>query len=283
MALARYDRSLPRPPRRPLMARRGRLLGICLLLLGSIVLSLPARQARAGQAASSGQRGLPEKPANLKVLPADTSTRQLVAVMRSFSRALGVRCVHCHVGEDGADLSSVDFASDERPAKRKARVMMRMVRAINEQYLAELDRIGADGTQRLEVNCATCHHGQPRPLTLQQVLLQAHAEGGLPELFATYERLRQRYYGSWTYDFGEDTLVSVAGRLAATGAFDDALAVLQRNLELFPGSVTTLATQGQVHERAGDPEAARAAYRACLEANPQMRWCAQQLQRLQGS
>ena len=73
----------------------------------------------------------PEEPENLKVLPAEVKGARLGGVMRGFASALGVRCEHCHVGE-GPDLAKFDFPSDEKAAKRKARVMFKMVQQINE-------------------------------------------------------------------------------------------------------------------------------------------------------
>lgn len=40
--------------------------------------------------------------------------------MRGFTRALGLRCSHCHVGEEGAPLATYDFAADEKPLKARA-------------------------------------------------------------------------------------------------------------------------------------------------------------------
>lgn len=48
-----------------------------------------------GPGPASGQ--IPDEFKNLKVLPKDISKRDLTTVMRSFSHALGVRCVECHV------------------------------------------------------------------------------------------------------------------------------------------------------------------------------------------
>ncbi len=39
----------------------------------------------------------PEKPQNLQVLPKDWPGSRLRAPMTGFTRALGVRCSHCHV------------------------------------------------------------------------------------------------------------------------------------------------------------------------------------------
>ncbi len=105
----------------------------------------------------------PEEFTNLQILPEDIEPRQLTNMMRGFAMGLGVRCEHCHVGEPGQPLSSFDFASDDRETKMKAREMMRMVSAVNSEYLAQL---GERSEPPLEVQCATCHHGQSLPQTL---------------------------------------------------------------------------------------------------------------------
>src|SRR5262245_296670 len=89
--------------------------------------------------------------------------RDVINVMRGFTGALGVRCQFCHVGQEGQDLSTFDFASDDKPTKLKARVMIQMVQAITQQYLSQLH----DREQPpLDVGCMTCHRGVmlPRPL-----------------------------------------------------------------------------------------------------------------------
>lgn len=80
----------------------------------------------------------PTKLQNLKVFPKDIAVRALIDTMAGFTRALGVRCTYCHVGEEGQPLSTFDFASDEKPTKTKAREMLRMVGAINTDYLTKL-------------------------------------------------------------------------------------------------------------------------------------------------
>ena len=60
------------------------------------------------------------------MLPADASRAEVVRVMRGFASALGVRCNHCHVGENSANLDNYDFAADTKAPKRAARAMMQM-------------------------------------------------------------------------------------------------------------------------------------------------------------
>src|SRR5690348_15362374 len=55
----------------------------------------------------------PDSLVNVKVIPKGTSPIQVVGQMRNFAVGLGVRCVFCHVGEDGP-LDKIDFVSDQK-------------------------------------------------------------------------------------------------------------------------------------------------------------------------
>lgn len=41
----------------------------------------------------------PDAFTNLQVLPKDITQSELIDLMAGFTRALGVRCTHCHVGD----------------------------------------------------------------------------------------------------------------------------------------------------------------------------------------
>jgi len=92
----------------------------------------------AGALAQQGpRRGPPlEKPTNLQVLPKDISTQDLLKTMHGFTVDLGVRCTFCHA--EDPQTHRINFALDTKPEKNTARVMIRMTRAINTQYLATL-------------------------------------------------------------------------------------------------------------------------------------------------
>jgi hypothetical protein len=107
----------------------------------------------------------PPPPSNLQILARDISARALVGTMRGFTQGLGVRCQHCHVykGDDPDDLFAFDFASDEKGAKRTARVMLRMVTTINTDLLRGVGEPSPAGEAK--VTCHTCHRGETRPLT----------------------------------------------------------------------------------------------------------------------
>ena len=96
---------------------------------------------------------------NLKVFPQDIPQPQLVSNMKFFAQSLGVRCVHCHVGEEGKPLSTFDFASDAKKEKQIARKMLNMVHRINSEDF------GIKDPKDVKVTCYTCHRGATKPLT----------------------------------------------------------------------------------------------------------------------
>jgi len=175
----------------------------------------------------------PDSFTNLKVLPKTIPANELVALMGSFTRALGVRCTFCHVGREDQALNDYDFPSDEKPTKRKAREMLRMVKAINEQYLANLE-VRLDPPVRVE--CFTCHRGVREPRTLQDILVTAYRTVGFDSTVATYRALRERYYGRAVYDFSEVALTQVAGAAATAGKPEDAARFTAMNVDVNPAS-----------------------------------------------
>ncbi len=173
----------------------------------------------------------PDSFTNLRVLPEDIETRALINTMRGFADALGVRCQYCHVGEAGAPLSTFDFPSDEKETKLKARVMLRMLGHINNEHLEDLP---SRGDPPVAVECATCHRGQPRPRMIDDVLLEAYEGGGIDSMVANYRELRQRYFGSHTFDFRWFILRNLARQIASQGNRADAVQLGALNLEFFP-------------------------------------------------
>ncbi len=79
------------------------VLFLILILVGTILFSRSVQAQRFSW---------PDKAENLKALPEDTNADQLSDIMRSFTRSLGVRCSHCHVGNEGESLATYDFVSD---------------------------------------------------------------------------------------------------------------------------------------------------------------------------
>jgi hypothetical protein len=114
-----------------------------------------------GLSVASAQTPPTGQPAfkNLKVFPQDITRDQLLSNMKFFAQSLGVRCTHCHVGEEGKPLSTYDFASDAKPTKLRARKMLAMVHRINSEDF------GVINFANVKVTCFTCHRGSTKPLT----------------------------------------------------------------------------------------------------------------------
>ncbi len=217
--------------------------------------------------ASPAAAQIPTEFKNLKVLPKDIAQRDLIDQMRGFAMGLGVRCHHCHVGEPGASLEGYDFASDEKQAKKTARVMLQMVGEINGKLLPQM---GKEQAELIQVNCATCHHGQARPQTLEAVLTETFKKDGLEAATAKYRELREKYYGSYTFDFSEYRLLTVAEQLGGAGHLDAAHGVLELNREFYPESGMTHLGLGQYHQQKGDKEQAIRHYKKAAELSPEM-------------
>lgn len=139
-------------------------------------------------ASAAGQ--IPDKFENLQVLPKTISKKDLVAAMVNISLATGLRCENCHVGEGGPELKNMTYPADDKETKRTARIMLRMVQAINQDYITNLGR-----ESPIKVECATCHHGVSRPQTLQALLAETLDRKGLTAAVAQYRDLRKDYYG----------------------------------------------------------------------------------------
>ena len=207
----------------------------------------------------------PDHPKNLKVLPMDIPVRALLDTMRSFTGALGVRCNFCHVGKEGEPLTSYDFAADDKPEKAKARVMMRMVKAIDGEYLTQLP---SRSQPAVAVTCATCHRGVSVPYPLDQVILTAYDSGGVDSAEARYTALRERYYGRSSYDFSDAALAAVSQSLMSRGRAADAATLSALNTKVSPNSGFAFRQAADAQLAAGDTAAAVASLQRALSINP---------------
>jgi hypothetical protein len=203
----------------------------------------------------------PDSFINLKVLPKDIPQRQLIDLMRGFTGALGVRCPYCHVGREGMPLDSFDFASDRKRTKRTARIMLQMVRRIDDSTLTQIPE---RPSPNVEVTCFTCHRGVNRPMPLQDVLRAALDAGGLDSATRAYRQLRTAYYGRAAYDFGEGTLSELAIDLARSRRLNDAVGLLDINAEFFSLSPGVPFARGEAYLAAGDTASAVTWYQKAL-------------------
>lgn len=205
-------------------------------------------------------------PENLKVLPKDISSDDLSATMRGFAMGLGVRCETCHVGEPNTPLHTFDFASDEKAMKQKARLMIKMVDEINGELVPRLDDV--EKAMRVSVRCMTCHRGRPQPQMIEDVMDHQLAENGVEAAVSEYEKLREKYYGSHSYDFSEYVLPMYTQGLVATDQSDAAIAIAEVNAKYFPESYYTAFVLGNLYAAAGHTELAIENYSRSIELNP---------------
>lgn len=157
-----------------------------LLLAAAIVLPLvaqPAFSAVHGQQAGTStspedhaHRPLP-KPVNLKVLPKDIAPEDLRQIMHGYAGALGVKCSFCH--ERNPQTHKMDFASDAKPDKATARLMIRMTQTINENYLVKVNDPDATAEDK-HVTCGTCHRGHHMPEHFVPPPEEHHEHPGTP-------------------------------------------------------------------------------------------------------
>lgn len=221
----------------------------------------------------------PEKPKNLKVLPKDWSGSRLRPVMIGFTRALGVRCSYCHKGEEGKPLSTFDFVSDENPNKKRAREMYRMLGEIDEH----LKKIEPSGDKRVNMWCHTCHHGRPRPMTLDEELGEQYQKKGLQAALDDYADLRKKYYGRAAFDFGEGSLNVFGYTLLESNDTSGAIQVFKLNAEVFPDSSNVWDSLAQGYLKAGDAKKAEENYEKALRLDPANQSAKDALKKIKGS
>lgn len=139
---------------------QSRLFGVFVASL-TLAVSTPflLGQDSAPQGQQRPRRPLP-KPTNLQVLPKDIQPEQLIHIMRGVAGSLGVECNFCHV--PGPKPREMNFASDDKPEKATARIMMRMTQAMNDQYMSQIHDPDATPEDK-QVTCGTCHRGHKMP------------------------------------------------------------------------------------------------------------------------
>jgi hypothetical protein len=219
------------------------------------------------------------------VWPKNTPYAQVMQKMNAFNESLGVESTYCHVQGAGG---RIDFASDEKREKRVARQMILLRDSINVMMGAIVGKPagagptagpGASGAP-VRVLCRSCHRGLPIPRAITDVVGEAAASGGAAAGLAKYSELRARYYGGQEYDFGENSLLTMAQRAMAAKNPDDAIAYLQENLKYFPKSARTYQALAQAQNAKGDRQAAIRNLERAVELDPKSTQARNQLQQL---
>jgi tetratricopeptide (TPR) repeat protein len=215
--------------------------------------------------AAAARAQFPDKFTNLQVLPKEIASKDLMWTMRGFCFSLGVRCEYCHAGKN--------FASDEFKNKNTARNMLRMVAAINRDYIPK--------ESSARVDCVTCHHGLSRPRTLQAVLLEEMQKSDISSAIALYRKLRKESYGNGQYDFSETSLNLLSEALVHGGKPKEAAAFMELNLEVNnPLSNWAYSDLALAHLANGESQKAEADFSKILEADPQNSWAKGELEKL---
>jgi Photosynthetic reaction centre cytochrome C subunit len=146
------------------------------IAIAVLILGCTGTTATTGAAPQAAPQATSAAGRNLQVLPRNLSRDELIAIMRTFTRGLGVRCNHCHVVTATTPKEELDFVSDAKEEKRVARVMIQMTQQINTQWLERVEQAeghheevpaagaaGAGAIAQWRVHCWTCHRGKTEP------------------------------------------------------------------------------------------------------------------------
>ncbi|NIR48849.1 c-type cytochrome [candidate division KSB1 bacterium] len=221
----------------------------------------------------------PDKPENVKVLPKDISKQELRRTMFQFATGLGVRCSHCHVAEDVSDLSTYDFASDEKQTKRMARIMMKLVETINNKELAKL---GEHRNPAIEVACMTCHRGYKKPQSLESVLSEVIAEEGVRAAIQKYHELHEKYADGQAFDFGPNPLNRLGYQLLGKNKIEEAIEIFKLNVQMHPDAWNPNDSLAEAYMKSGNHRLAVIFYNKSLELNPDNQNAIRMLDKLSG-
>jgi len=196
----------------------------------------------------------------LGVVEAQETPRPPVPDMQQIAAALGVTCEYCHA-QAGSGAPGAALTASGMPRFDVAREMIAMTAEINA-------RVQSTAGKTARVECVTCHRGVAIPRQLRDIVLQAAVQKGPDAAVTLYRDLRAQYYGRQAYDFGEQTLVEAADRLAQ-GRPDAAIALANLNIEFHPQSVRSFLVRGIAQSRRADTtEDAVASFRKVLELDP---------------
>ena len=103
---------------------------------------------------------------------------------------------------------------------------------------------------------------------------------GRPAAPARYNRLHVEAGDAGQYDFRERALNTAAQRLREQKRLPDAIALLRKNVSLFPNSSETAAMLGMALAESGDVAGARSELQRALELDPHNRFARGALERL---
>jgi hypothetical protein len=261
-----------------------RVVSSCFALAVVLLLAVGAATAEVAQPAPTSAQPAPAEraPENLKVLPKEWTRRQVVDLMKTWTADLGVRCHHCHAGDENTPFDEIDFAADEKETKQRARDMLKMMQEINTR-LAAMPSLHELDAPPLSATCYTCHRGIPRPRRIEDVFEATRAASGLPAAIAEYRKLRQSDLIRGSYDFSVRPLATQARRQLKANDADGARQVMELAIELGLDGLMARMTLADIALAQDDQAAAKAQLEKALtlELNASERdWVQQRLDAL---
>jgi hypothetical protein len=188
------------------------------------------------------------------------SARNPTLDMQAIAAALGVTCEYCH-GQRG---SAAILTATGKPRLEVARAMIEMTNDLNARVQAAS---GKSAPEAVRVECVTCHRGVAIPRQLGDIMFQTTVQQGVEAAATLYRDLRTRYYGRQSYDFGDETLLTVAERLVQARPAA-AIALADLNVEFNPRSARSYFVKGTAQSRQLDNEGALASFRKSLDLDP---------------
>jgi hypothetical protein len=180
--------------------------------------------------------------------------------MQAVAAALGVSCDYCHAPRG----TEPRVTANGRPRLEVGREMIAMTASLNASVQAAT---GKTAREAAGVTCATCHRGVAIPRPLTELLLVTSVREGADAAVKQYRELRAQHFGRGSYDFGEETLLTVVRRLANARP-EVAIPLAELNMEFFPKSVNTL-VQKAIAQSGRDDEGAIATLKRALTIDPE--------------
>jgi hypothetical protein len=127
--------------------------------------------AQAPQGPPPGSAARPPRtypaPTNLKVLPKDTTGKEVHEIMEGWAGSLGVHCDTCHtadpnnIGPNGRPR--LKFDDDSKPEKEMARIMYTMTEDMKKNYIKKVADMDKMESPAPPLTCGTCHRGHLDP------------------------------------------------------------------------------------------------------------------------
>jgi len=180
--------------------------------------------------------------------------------MQTVAAALGVSCDYCHAPRG----TEPRLTANGKPRLEVGREMIAMTASLNTSVQSAT---GKTAREAAAVTCATCHRGVAIPRPLADILIVTGVREGADAAVKQYRELRAQYFGRGSYDFGEETLLSVARRLANARP-EVAIPLADLNMEFFPKSVNSL-VQKAIAQGGRDDEGAVVTLKKALEIDPE--------------